>query len=168
MTSSFRLDGKTYRIDVTNEGGSLLVTLDGTPVKVDSRWFSESELSLIIDGRSLVAVIGRAGKKKTITIGEEHYVLEEVGGEDEVARVREESAHEALASPMPGKVIRIRVREGELVKKGTSLVIVEAMKMENEIRASRNSLVKKVLVREGDVVEAGALLVDLEPAGEQD
>ena len=168
MTTSFRLDGKTYRLDVVKEGGTFLVTLDGASLSVDSRWLSETEISLIINGKSVVAIIGRAGKKRTVTIGGEHYALEEVGEDEEVVKPRGGSAREALASPMPGKVIKVRVKEGDEVKKGASLVIVEAMKMENEIRASRNSRVKRVLVREGDLVEAGATLVDLEPANVQD
>jgi biotin carboxyl carrier protein len=166
VRSSFRLDGITYHLDVMKESGSVLVTLDGASLSVDARWLSETELSLIIDGRSFVAIIVKAGKKRSVSIGGEQYTIEEVGEDDAEVKPAGGSAHEALASPMPGKVIKVRVRDGESVKKGMSLVIVEAMKMENEIRASRDSLVKKVLVKEGDVVEAGAALVDLEPAAE--
>ena len=64
---------------------------------------------------------------------------------------------------MPGNVIKVKVKEGDEVKKGASLIIVEAMKMENEIRAPYDALVERLLVTEGEVVDAGSPLVDLKP-----
>lgn len=60
----------------------------------------------------------------------------------------------ALKSPMPGKVLKINVKENEVVKSGTTLCIVEAMKMENEIKAVGDCVVKRILVKENDKVEA--------------
>ena len=161
MIHSFRLDGKTYDIDVNEEEGGLRITLDDESCLVDHRWISEKELSLIIEGRSFVAVIDRAGNRRNITVDGEHFSLDMVDGEEEVARGSHETGQAKLSSPMPGNVIRVNVREGDEVKKGASLVIVEAMKMENEIRAPHDALVRKVLVSEGEVVQAGAPLVDL-------
>ena len=67
-----------------------------------------------------------------------------------------------IAAPMPGKLIRILVDEGAEVAAGDGLVVIEAMKMENELRAPRGGKVKQVAVQEGQAVEAGALLVVVE------
>jgi biotin carboxyl carrier protein len=67
-----------------------------------------------------------------------------------------------LVAPMPGKVVRVLVERGQAVAEAQGLVVVEAMKMENEIRAPREGTISEVHVREGQAVEGGALLVVLE------
>ncbi len=64
-----------------------------------------------------------------------------------------------LASGMPGKIVKIFVKPGDLVKEGDPLLIMEAMKMENEMRAASDVKIKEVLVKEGENVESGATLV---------
>ncbi|ASJ08550.1 acetyl-CoA carboxylase biotin carboxyl carrier protein subunit [Thermococcus siculi] len=64
-----------------------------------------------------------------------------------------------VTAPMPGKILRILVKEGEQVK--TGLLILEAMKMENEIPAPKDGVVKKILVKEGDTVDTGQALIEL-------
>ena len=67
-----------------------------------------------------------------------------------------------LRAPMPGLIVRISVRAGDLVQAGQGLVVMEAMKMENELRASSPGRVKAVHARAGSAVDKGALLVELE------
>ena len=67
-----------------------------------------------------------------------------------------------LFSPMPGKVIKVNVKSGDQVKRGTVMLVVEAMKMENNITAEHAAVVEQVAVREGDMVDAGTQLVFLE------
>jgi len=68
----------------------------------------------------------------------------------------------ALEAPMPGRVIAVRVEPGQAVTKGQELLVVEAMKMENALRAPRDGTVKSVAARAGDMVSAGVVLVELE------
>jgi biotin carboxyl carrier protein len=68
-----------------------------------------------------------------------------------------------LRSGMPGKIIEIFVKEGDLVKENRPLLIMEAMKMENEMRATRDVIIKEVRVKQGDSVESGAVLIKFEP-----
>jgi biotin carboxyl carrier protein len=72
------------------------------------------------------------------------------------------SGPQRLVAPMPGKVVRVLVAPGDEVKARQGLVVVEAMKMENELRAAREGRVREVLVKEGQSVEAGAALVVIE------
>ena len=75
---------------------------------------------------------------------------------------RTASAHQgALASPMPATVIRINVAPGDAVKKGDTLLVLEAMKMELPVRASADGLVESVACREGELVQAGVTLISL-------
>ena len=67
-----------------------------------------------------------------------------------------------LVSPMPGKVVKINVKEGDEVTKGTVMIVVEAMKMENNITANANATVKHILVTEGEMVDNKKQLIELE------
>ena len=67
-----------------------------------------------------------------------------------------------IRTSMPGKIVRVMAAEGEEVGQGQGLVVVEAMKMENEIKSPKAGVVKKIGVKEGEAVEAGALLVIVE------
>jgi pyruvate carboxylase subunit B len=71
------------------------------------------------------------------------------------------SGGSVLKAPMPGLVVRIAVSEGQRIAAGTALVVVEAMKMENELRAPREGRVAKIHVKRGAAVERGAILVTL-------
>ena len=66
-----------------------------------------------------------------------------------------------IVAPLPGKVVDVKVKEGESVQKGTSVVVLEAMKMENEIYAAEDGVVASIEVSVGDMVEGGAVLVTM-------
>ncbi len=68
----------------------------------------------------------------------------------------------SIVAPLPGLILKLNVRVGDEVKSGQQLLIMEAMKMENEIRAKNNGLVKEILVKEGDSVDEGSVLITLE------
>ena len=68
------------------------------------------------------------------------------------------SGPQRLAAPMPGKIVRVLVKQGEAVTARQPLVVIEAMKMENELRAASDGLVAEIHVQDGQSVEAGALL----------
>jgi acetyl/propionyl-CoA carboxylase alpha subunit len=87
------------------------------------------------------------------------YRLEE---ETEMRRAAHRHAGGGLEAPMPGKVIAVKVAPGDTVGKGDELLVVEAMKMENAVRAPRDGRVKTVAARVGDMVSPGAVLVELE------
>jgi biotin carboxyl carrier protein len=66
-----------------------------------------------------------------------------------------------VTAPMPGKILRVLVKEGEQVKTGQGLLVLEAMKMENEIPAPKDGIVKRILVKEGDTVNTGDPLIEI-------
>jgi biotin carboxyl carrier protein len=77
-------------------------------------------------------------------------------------RSRDSKAGDGVVnSPMPGKVVKVLVKEGDEVEAGTPLVVVEAMKMENELLAERAGVVSRVFVKTGDAVEGGARLIQV-------
>ncbi len=70
-------------------------------------------------------------------------------------------AHQLIKSPMPGKIVKVKVKVGDTVEVGTPLVVLSAMKMENEIKSEGNGTVTKVAVKEDDLVKDGQLLIDI-------
>jgi acetyl/propionyl-CoA carboxylase alpha subunit len=82
--------------------------------------------------------------------------------EREGARRGARHAHGGLEAPMPGKVTKLSVREGQTVAKGDEILVVEAMKMENAIRAPRAGRVKSLAAKVGDMVSPGVVLVEIE------
>lgn len=80
---------------------------------------------------------------------------------ENINRISEVSSNITISAPMPGKILSVRVKEGQKVKKGEVVLMLEAMKMENEVVAPEDGIVVSVPVNEGMVVETGATLVKL-------
>ena len=145
-----RLDGESVDAD--------LVRVEGTDV-----W------SLLINGRSCRVVGGNAGSGRwklqfagtthaTRVVDERTRHIEEMTGGNEGPK-----GPEPIIAPMPGLVMRIEVAEGDMIHAGQGVVIVEAMKMENELKANCEARVGRIHVSEGQAVEKGAVLIELEP-----
>ena len=112
-----------------------------------------------LDGRAHRVVVARDGSKIWVWCDGEARVFERAGSARASAAGDDASD---LVAPMPGRVRRILVREGESVERGAVLLALEAMKMEHAIRAPRAGIVRRLRAGEGDLVDAGAQLVDLE------
>jgi biotin carboxyl carrier protein len=67
-----------------------------------------------------------------------------------------------LVSQMPGKIVKINIKVGDQVKKGQTIIVCEAMKMENELKANKDGIVKMIYVNQGQAIEQGKLLVEIE------
>lgn len=145
------------------------VKVEGVRVNADLMEMDGTEVrSLLLDGRShriLATRKGRglwslhlAGHHLTARVVDERTrSIEEMTGDGEGAL-----GPSALAAPMPGMVVRVEVEEGQPVSAGQGLVIVEAMKMENELIAEQAGTVTAVHVSPGDTVDTGAALAELE------
>lgn len=164
------LRGRKYKVDVTEQRHSWKVSLqrEGAEWKhydISKTDFKQAEeyISFLFEGQSyLVDVIGKdteytvftRNSYRSIKIYNDEMLLHESlkkggsmgGGAD-------------LRSGMPGKIIEIFVKPGDVVKENSPLLIMEAMKMENEMRSTRDVKIKEVLIKQGDSVEAGAVLI---------
>jgi biotin carboxyl carrier protein len=150
------IDGRTHVVDarrVNDSVISMLVQPDGgtTPSRsVDVSFASRpaaGEFDVHLDGRTIPLEIRPAGS---------------FGRQKKDGAGAQGSGPQRLVAPMPGKVVRVLVKPGDEVKARQGLVVVEAMKMENELRAARDGRVREVAVREGQSVDAGAVLALIE------
>jgi biotin carboxyl carrier protein len=174
MQYEVEIGGRRRQVVVTRTGGTFAVALDGQTRRVDAARIDAQTLSLVVDTVSAAnGTVTSAGYEVSIVpdpaLGQlaVHVRGIAVGvslnGRRRWARTDEGRASgsgpQRLKAPMPGKVIRVLVQVGEKVGPRQPVVVVEAMKMENELRASREGTVAEVHAREGMSVDAGALLI---------
>lgn len=152
------------KISLDYKKGKYTITDEKKKKTFDAVFIDRNTLSLLYDDSSINAIIIEDGPRKIIIIkGEEYIFDEEQEKEHDFQEKSKTSVLESIIkSPMPGSVVKLNVKEGDEVKEGDILIIVEAMKMENELRASGNMKVKKIFVNEGDQVEGFAPLIELE------
>jgi biotin carboxyl carrier protein len=162
-----RLGDKTYTVEIEEIGKSLYrVAVDGSEFLVDGKKTGITNYSLIVDNRSFEVEVDITEDEYRVLVDGRNYHIDLV---DE-RRVRlgglqsgiQLQGRQNVSVPMPGKVIAVLVSEGDKVERGQGLVIVEAMKMENEVRCPIDGEVKEVRVKTGDALEAGAVLVVVE------
>jgi biotin carboxyl carrier protein len=158
------VDGRTMRVEVRGKDGQYTVTLDARPIEVDLFDAGRDFVSLLIDGRSHEAGLEKRPSGYTVVLADDVVAvdLSEAARGEGPAPKKPASGPLRLTAPMPGRVLRVLTAPGDAVLAGQGLVVVEAMKMENELRAARAGRVLEVAAREGQTVETGALLVVLE------
>jgi biotin carboxyl carrier protein len=151
--------GRTIRVEVRGGDGRYRVTLDGTPLDVDLAGDGRGFASLLVGGESHEVGIERREDDYTVVLpGECLTVSLAVAVRGAASLVRPAAGPARLIAPMPGRVVRVLEAPGVDVVAGQGLFVIEAMKMENELRAPRAGRLREVAVREGQAVEAGALL----------
>ena len=158
------VDGRSLRVEVRGKDGRYTVTIDGRPLEVDLFDGGRDFVSLLIAGRSHEAGLEERPTGFTVVLADDVVTVDlavAARGESPVQRKLAAGPVRVMA-PMPGRVLRVQVSPGDLVQAGQGLVVMEAMKMENELKAPRAARVREVAVGEGQTVETGALLVVLE------
>jgi len=158
-------DGRTVPVEVTGEAGRYTLVIDGAAVTVDARQTAEGIWSILLDGASHVAAVAEqeagyavdvAGERYTIRVEEQTRYLIRTRGATASAR------GQVLKAPMPGKVTVVEVTIGQTVAPGDGLIVLEAMKMENEFKAAVAGTVKEIRVEAGQAVNPGDVLVVIE------
>jgi len=162
MQVTVSISGTSYRLSIESTGGVWRCHVNGKEVSVDVATVASDRLSILMDGKSYDVIRGSAG---TIRVGEHTY---EVSVTDPRSwRSRQQAASgtsgpQKLTASMPGKVVRVLTSAGGKIIAGQGLVVIEAMKMQNEIRSPRDGTVRAILVREGSNVNAGEVVAIVE------
>ena len=170
-------EGRPYHIECQRDDQNpdlFHMTLEGRAYRIDARRMPSQIVSLLIDNKSYDVDIERIAKKSDTLDGRIHVRVRGRVMRFEILDERRMKMKEAqgfrfdvggvvsIDSPMPGKIIKILAKEGEEVKEGQGIIVVEAMKMENELRSPKAGRVRDIKVKEGDAVEAGAKLATIE------
>jgi biotin carboxyl carrier protein len=157
------IESHAETVEVTGAAGRYRLTIGGEVREVDARLTAPGIYSLLIDGVSYVAdvterdgacVVGLADEAYVIQVEEEtRYVIRTKGG------AIPGGGRQTLTAPLPGRVTHVAVKAGDTVAAGDTLLVIEAMKMENELRAGTSGTIAEVRVQPGQPVNAGDILV---------
>ena len=160
------LDGAKLLVELVEAGGSYEISVDGKKLDANTVEVAPNTYSILLNGEShQIRVAPRPDGTLALYSGIAEFRAEV--GDLRSWRGRRHGAFEAegrqpVAAPMPGKVVRLLVAEGDRVEAGQGLVVVEAMKMQNEIRSPKSGRVGKLLANEGQPVNAGDVLLWVE------
>jgi biotin carboxyl carrier protein len=179
MQFAVEIDGRRRDVDVHRIGAQYAVAVDGREYSVDAVRVDRHTLSLLVQevrkkaadpvttaSREVTLAADAASNELVVQVGTARLAV----GLNGRRRGRAPHNHSAeggpqrVVAPMPGKIVRVLVSKGDTVKPRQPLVVIEAMKMENELRASGDGAVAELYVREGQSVDAGALLAVVVPA----
>jgi biotin carboxyl carrier protein len=165
-----RVAGRESTVDIAKHNGLYEVELNGTRYSVDVRNFGGSDLfSLLVDGHSFLVdsapVNAERGEYYARVLGR-HYevdVLDELLlAARDAEKTSEHTGAYVLRAPMPGLIVHVHVKPGARVNAGEPVVIMEAMKMRNDLSVDVGGIVKSIDVKVGDKVDSQAPLVHIE------
>jgi len=162
------LEGRDAEVECDAQGGQVYVLVEGRRLEADFVRLPDGEVySLLVDGRSHEVRVSRHDPVLAVTANgltipvEVRSPLEKLLAQS--AGARGASRGENVSAPMPGAVIAVRVKPGDVVKPGQAVIVLEAMKMQNELAAQVGGVVSEVLVAEQTAVSAGQVLIRLAP-----
>ncbi len=164
MLFNAKTERGSWMVKVEKHGDACTISLDDREYRVDVKKVEGNYYSLLlgnrtydlsIDDRGRLVHVGVAGEQFTVEVLNPLAVIERKLGGEMVGR-------QVVKSVMPGKIVKLLVSEGDTVKEGQGVIVVEAMKMENEMTAPKAGKIVEISVSEGSAVEAGADLIIIE------
>jgi biotin carboxyl carrier protein len=165
MIYEIRVDGKPHRLELEGAEGVWKCRLDGEESQVDAVVTRPDVLSLLIDGRSYEIKREQTATDLHMWVGSTRFAVEVHDPRSLRSRkdgAGDERGPKKLIAPMPGKIVRLLVAEKSEVEAGQGVVVVEAMKMQNEIKSPKKGVVKKISAIPGAAVNPGDVLAIVE------
>ena len=161
MRFEVSIAGRKHDLEIAQAEGAWQCRIDGRAIEVDVARLADGTLSILHQGKSYVA----RQESGAVVIDGRSYdasIADPRSWRSRQQATAEVSGSVKLAASMPGKVVRVLTAPGEQVVAGQGIVVIEAMKMQNEIRAPRDGTITAVLVEEGKAVSVGELVAILE------
>jgi biotin carboxyl carrier protein len=164
VTYDITIDGKNYRLGLNRVEGRWRCQLDGREVEVDAVLARPDVLSLRIGNQAYEVKCERVAGDLHLWVGSVRFAAEVGDPRSLRGRVRavDDDGPKKLTAPMPGKIVRVMVSQGDEVEAGSGVLVVEAMKMQNEIKSPKKGMIQKIMVSEGAAVNAGDVLAIVE------
>ena len=165
LTYEVQLGGQTFRVSLARRDGAWVCRVNDTEVAADLAQPEPGVLSLILDERSYECCLDRSPTETSIWVSGTRYVVDVRDPRslrNRRARLGPGDGPVRLLAPMPGKVVRVLAAENAQVQAGQGILVVEAMKMQNEIKSPKAGVVQKILAAEGSLVNAGDALAIVE------
>lgn len=169
MALEVKINDRTAWVNLIRQNGNILeVEVDGKRYEVDLLHTADGTFSILEGGHSynIELVPQNQPKKYTAHTLYNSYEVDIIDAEARYLINRGSNgvgkSEKTISSPMPGKVVKILVNEGDIINEGETAIIIAAMKMESEYKAPINGMVKKINVSEGDTIEGNQVLIELE------
>ena len=169
MAVEIKVRDRVAWVNLLSQNGNLLeIDVDGKVYKVDLMHTADGTFSILEGGHSYnIELVPRPeAKKYTAYTLYKSYELEVIDSEARYLLNRGgngfSSTENTISSPMPGKVVKILVKEGDIVQEGETVIIISAMKMESEYKAPKNGTIKKINVEKDDIIEGNQVLIEMD------
>jgi biotin carboxyl carrier protein len=164
MTYEISINDKNYRLELSQSEGRWSCRLNGREIEVDAVLARPNVLSLRIGNKAYEVKCERVASDVHVWVGSQRFAPEVRDPRSLRSRSHAADDHgpRKLTAPMPGKVVRILLAQGTEVDAGAGVVVVEAMKMQNEVKSPKKGTIQKILVSEGTAVSAGDVLAIVE------
>ena len=164
MIYDINVEGINYRLELNRVEGHWESRLDGHEVELDAVLTRRDVLSIIIGGKAYEIKRERTATDMHLWVGRRRYAVQLRDPRSLRSRASADDGKgpRKLLAPMPGKVVRVLVKEEGEVEVGQGVVVVEAMKMQNEIKSPKKGVVRRMLAAEGANVNAGDVLAVVE------
>lgn len=160
------LDDQLRPLEVTEAGSRVTVIASGNSYEADVISISPGQYSILFAGKVFDVHVDNPREGEFQVAFRDHRVSLELIDPRKMKSLRhrhtDSEGEAAIVSPMPGKVVRLLVREGQTVEPGQGLIVIEAMKMQNEMKSPKAGVVKSVNTQEGKTVNAGEELLVIE------
>ena len=159
------IDGKNHRLELDHADGRWHCRVDGREVAVDAVLTSNDVLSVLIGGKAYEIKREQTAGETHLWVGSARYAAEVRDPRSLRSRkagAGDDKGPKMLIAPMPGKVVRVLVAEQTEVQAGQGILVMEAMKMQNEIKSPKKGIVKKIVAIAGASVTAGDVLAIVE------
>ena len=169
MPVEIKVNDRVAWVNLLHQNGNFLeVEVDGKIYKVDLMHTASGTFSILEGGHSynIELVPHNQPKKYTAYTLYKEFEIEVIDAEARYLMNRGANGfgtnENTISSPMPGKVVKILVKEGDEIKEGDNAIIISAMKMESEYKSPKDGIVKKINVKEGDTIEGNQILIELD------
>ena len=158
MNYEVRINEKVFRLELDHSEGKWHCKLNGIPLSIDAVLTRPNVLSILLDGNSYEVKREFTSNDLHLWVGSSRYFVEVSDLRSFRNRKSGTAANQGLqklSAAMPGKVVRILLQEGAQVEAGQGILVVEAMKMQNEIKSPKAGTIQRIMVTTGDPVNAG-------------
>lgn len=163
MDLTFWLNGKEYKLTARPQTGQVFsLHHEGKTYEVSAEFITEEEILLRVDGRVYNVLVQPNSNGYAVIIGDKKYSVEKKPPSVVSREERFRTKSRAVKISMPGKVVAVHLENGAEVKQGQPVLTLEAMKMQNEIKAPQEGRVANLKVKPGETVEAGTILFTIE------
>jgi biotin carboxyl carrier protein len=165
MVYDVNIDGKDFRLELERGETGWQCRLDGRDIEMNAVLARRDVLSILIDGKAYEIKREHTATDTHLWVGSVRYLAELRDPRSLRGRKgagADDKGPQKILAPMPGKVVRMLVDQGQPVEAGQSILVVEAMKMQNEIKSPKKGMLQTIVAIEGDTVNAGDVLAIVE------